>query len=112
MTRRMEQVNELLRSELAKIISQDIKLENGLITITRVKCSPNLQQAKIYISILPENLSGTALKQLKRSNVIFSHKLKGKLNLKYIPRFNWIIDDTERNAADIEQILDQIKNER
>jgi ribosome-binding factor A len=109
--RRLEQVNELLRSELAKLIKEKIDLEDGLITISRIKCSSDLKQAKIYISVLPENLTGTALKKLNQHNTIFAKILKKKLNLKYIPRFRWLFDNTEYNASLIEATLEKIKEE-
>ncbi len=93
---RIEQINELLRSQLANLINQEVNLENGLITISYVECSPDLHYAKISISVLPENLTGSALKKLRQSSNQFSRDLKKELNLKYIPRFNWVIDNTEK----------------
>ena len=107
---RIDQINELLRSELANLINQEIKLDNGLITVCYVDCSPDLKNAKINISVLPDNLSGTALQKLRKHSGLFRKTLNKKLNLKYIPKFNWVIDATEKNAAEIEEILKQIKN--
>ena len=109
MTRRIEQVNEQLRSELAELIQTEIELENGLITIARVRCSSDLRQAKIYITVLPDNLTGTALKKLRSYSRSFSRSLRKKLNLKYIPKFIWLIDEIEKEAGRIDDILDQIK---
>ncbi len=109
MSHRMEQINDLLRSELANLIGREIHLEDGLITVSYVKCSPNLRQAEIYVSILPEKLFGTGLKKLRQNSKIFSNALKKKLNLKYIPRFIWVIDETEKNAAKIETTLKEIE---
>lgn len=106
---RIEQINELLRSQLANLINQEVNLENGLITVSYVECSPDLRYAKIGISVLPENLTGSALKKLRQSSNQFSRDLKKELNLKYIPRFNWVIDNTEKNAAEIEKTLAKIK---
>jgi ribosome-binding factor A len=106
---RIDKINELLRSELANLINQEININNGLITVTFVDCSKDLKHAKIGISVLPENLSGTALEKLRKESSHFCKILVKKLNIKNIPRFNWIIDDTEKNAAKIENILNQIK---
>ncbi|MCK4554309.1 ribosome-binding factor A [Candidatus Parcubacteria bacterium] len=106
---RIDQINELLRSEIANLINQEIKLDNGLITICYVDCSPDLKNAKIGISVLPDNLSGTALQKLRKRSSQFCQILNRKLNLRNIPKFNWVIDDTEKNAAEIEEILKQIE---
>jgi len=108
MSHRIQQVNELLKSEIANLVSREIFLENGLITITYVKCSPDLKQAKIGISVLPENISGTALKTLRQHSKNFSQNLKKKLNLKLIPRFRWEIDQQERHATEIDKIIEKL----
>jgi len=107
---RIDQINELLRSELANLINREIILNNGLITVSYVNCSPDLKNAKIGISVLPDNLSGTAIKKLKKHSNQFCQILRKKLNLKNIPRFNWIIDPIEKNAAEIEEILKKLKS--
>ena len=110
--KRMERINEQLRSELSNLIEQKLDWDKGLITIVRVKCSPDLSQATINISVLPENVSGTALRKLRSQNQEFAQILGKKLNLKRIPRFHWKIDWTERRAAEINKILEQIRNDK
>ena len=102
---RVDKINSLLIQELAELISREISLEGGLITVAYVDCSPDLRYAKIGVSVLPDNLSGSALKKLKKHNAAFAARLKKKLNLKIIPKFNWEIDDREINAAEIEKII-------
>ena len=106
---RIIQVNELLKGELANLISQEIPLSNGLVTVCYVDCSPDLKNAKVGVSVLPYNLSGKILKKLKKHSSQFCKILKKKLNLRHIPRFNWIIDSTERNAMEIEKVFKQIQ---
>jgi len=106
---RLDKINSLLIKELANLINKEISLDNGLITVSFIDCSRDLKNVKIGISVMPENLSGTALKKLRKGNKIFSQNLKKRLNLKFIPKFNWIIDEREKNAANIEKILKEIK---
>ena len=103
----MIQINELLRAEIAKIISLEIMMDNGLITVTHVNCSANLQNATVFISVLPENVSGTALRLLRSHSSVFKKYLK-KLSLKYIPRLNWRIDSQERYAAEINNAINEV----
>lgn len=108
---RMEQVNELLRSELANLLSREIAIDNGLITILYVKCSPNLRQATVGISVLPENMSGSALQILRKHSSGFSGALKNKLKLKFIPKFRWIIDSQERYAVEIDKAINNLHDQ-
>ena len=79
MSNRILQINELLRQELAALVSREIYLRDGLITVTKVKCSPDLKNASVRISVLPENFSGSALRELKNHNTLFAKELKKKL---------------------------------
>ena len=111
MSDRMPQINELLRQELAILVSREIYLRDGLITVTKIKCSPDLKNASAQISVLPENLSGSALRVLKSHNALFAKELRKKLNLKKIPRSHWEIDKQERCALEIDKVFDEIRKE-
>lgn len=105
---RVDQINELLHKELADLISREIYLDNGLITISYVDCSPDLRHAKIAVSVLPENITGTALEKLRKASGGFAGVLKKKLRLKMIPKFIWEFDPTEKEAAVIDRMFDEI----
>jgi ribosome-binding factor A len=111
MSYRLEQVNEQLRKELAILIAREIPLEAGMITVIFVKCSPDFRYAKIGISVLPEHLTGTALRNLKSNSSRFSHNLKKRLDFKFIPKFNWVIDSQERYAAEMDKVFQELEKE-
>jgi ribosome-binding factor A len=104
----MDQINEMLRAELSLLMSRESPIPNGLITITRVKCSPDLKNATILISVLPENVSGTALSKVRAQNSYYNNNLRKKLSIKFIPKLTWKIDSQERYAASIDRVLDEI----
>ncbi|MDD5032449.1 MAG: 30S ribosome-binding factor RbfA [Patescibacteria group bacterium] len=105
----IERVNELIKRNIADLISKEVYLRDGLITVSFVDCSPDLERAKIAISVLPAHLAGTALKVLRGHSSLFSGILKKKTRLRHIPKFNWVIDSTEEEAAKIEKLLEEIK---
>ncbi|MDD4900668.1 MAG: 30S ribosome-binding factor RbfA [Patescibacteria group bacterium] len=111
MPRRIEQLNDQLREELAILIVKEMPLKNGLITVSFVDCATDLKHAKIGISILPEKFSPSVLKKLKKLSGYFSQSLKKKLKIRQIPSFHWTLDTTESQAAKIEEIIKQIKEE-
>lgn len=112
MPRRIEQINEVLRAELAEAVSREISLEGGLITVSYADCSPDLKQAKIGVSVLPDNLFGTALETLRKHERMLARILGGKIKIRRIPRLLWIADGREKNAAGLEKILRKIHDER
>jgi len=109
---RIEQINELFKNELANLAVKDFFLDGGLITIKYVDCSSDLKNAKIGISVLPEGLSGTALKMARSKSSKFSNILRNKTRLRKIPKFNWVIDSTERKVAEIEEVFIKIAKEK
>lgn len=110
MSHRVEQVNELIRAELANMLVRHMPATDHLTTITYVECSPDLRYAKIFISVLPETMSGTALKNLRHANRLFTDGLKKKLKMKFIPKLNWQIDAGERYAAKIDEVFKHLND--
>jgi ribosome-binding factor A len=111
MPRRIEQLNEQLKYELANLIIKEVALTNGLITVCFVNCSTDLKYAKIGISVLPEKFGPSVLKKLRKLSHLFSGQLRHKLKIRQIPHFNWVLDITESQAAKIEEVIKQIKEE-
>lgn len=104
-------LNEMLKEELAAAINREVGLPNALITVTHVECSPDLKQAHVGISVLPDNLAGTALRHLTASTSQLVGILKQRVKLRRMPRFIWEFDATEREASKIERLIAGIDDE-
>lgn len=102
---KIDQINEMLLEELAVAVNQEVQVENALVTITSVQCDPDLRQAKIGFSVLPDNLTGTALRRLTAFTSQLVAILKKRTRLRKMPRFIWEFDATEREAAKIERLI-------
>ncbi len=111
MSYRIKQINEQLLSELAQLVAEHVVFKDGLITVTSVKTSPDLRQAKICISVLPEKQTGSALTEIRKYNKDFTKFLKQKLNLKFIPKLIWHMDEKIKYMNEIDEVLLQIKKE-
>lgn len=106
---RIEQVNSLLQQELAGMIVQYVPLRGGLITVTGVNCSPDLHDAIVYVSVLPEKFAGTVLRQLRQKSGLFASHLRTRIKMKRLPSFRWELDTTESKAADLEEVFHQLQ---
>ncbi len=105
---KIERINDLILEELATAVNQEVALENVLITITYVDCSSDLKQAKVGVSVLPDNLAGTALKQLTRATSQLVEILKKRTRLRKLPHLIWQFDNTEREADKIEKLIAEV----
>ncbi|MDO8668657.1 MAG: 30S ribosome-binding factor RbfA [bacterium] len=112
MPRNIERLNEQLKEELANLIIKEVPLTNGLITVCFVNCSPDLKYAKVAISVLPEKFGPSVLRKMHKLSGQFSRTLRNRLKIRQIPKFNWVFDSTESEAAKIEAVLKQIKEEK
>lgn len=110
MSQRTERINELIKSLLAQLILKKIEFpQNILVTITRVETSPDFKVAKVFITAIPENLRGSALKILIKNSKILHEKLVKILETKFTPNLKFYIDEQEAFADRVERILDEIK---
>ena len=105
MPKHIEQVNELLRREAALAIQKDLELPDVLVTVTRIDCTPDLKEAKVFISILPDNKAGSTMEKIRRQKSLIYTALKKKTALRRVPLLEFIFDDTQKHAAEIESVV-------
>lgn len=109
-TNRMERVNEEFKRELGKIIDQDLKNPNitGLISVTKVKVSPDLKTARVYISILNSKSKKNTLQALKNAVGYIKSELAKRIVLRYTPDIIFELDESMEYGAKIDNILKEI----
>jgi ribosome-binding factor A len=107
-----QQLNEIIKHYLAEIIGSEVEAPNFLITISEVRCSSDMSTAKIFVSVLPDNFSGTALKRLRARTGHLSKVLKERARLVRVPKIFWTIDDGFKIASKLDDAFKQIEEER
>ena len=111
-SQRIQKVNELLKRELGKIILKDFEFSRDtLITITRVNASHDLREAKVFVSVMPENQIFLILRLLKRNIYGLQKKLDKLLKMRPVPKIKFFKEEKLKEAQKIEEILDKIKKE-
>ncbi|MDP2736023.1 MAG: 30S ribosome-binding factor RbfA [bacterium] len=113
MTERVAKVNHVLQKELGAILLKEFDApENTLVTLTRADASPNLQQARIYISVMPEEKVPEVFKALQKQVYGIQQMLNKRLKMRPVPRIEWVLEEKTREAQEIEQILEDIKRKK
>ena len=109
-TNRMDRVNEELKREISLVIDQDLKNPNitGIISVTKVKTSPDLKFAKVYISLLNCKSKKNTLEGLQNATGFIRAELAKRVNLRYTPELNFQIDESIEYGSRIENILKEI----
>lgn len=109
---RIQRVESLLRDEISKMIMMgEIKNPsvNTLISLSRVIVSRDLSHAKLYVSSFESH--GKAIKAvggLNRAVGFIQGRLGKKLNLRTIPKLEFIYDDSIEQGFEVNKIIDEV----
>ena len=110
---RQGRIDEEFRKELSQIISYDLKEPSvtGMISVTKVKVTPDLKYAKVYVSILNSKSNEKTLEGLKASAGFIRTSLAKKVNLRITPEIVFEYDDSIEHGERIESLLQEIKKQ-
>lgn len=108
---RMGRIDEELKKELSQIISYELKNPDatGMISVTRVKITPDLKYAKVYISMLNSNSKEKTIEALKKSSGYMRSQLAKRVNLRITPELVFEEDDSMEYGMKIDSILKDLK---
>jgi ribosome-binding factor A len=110
--KRQKQVASLIQKELNDIFQRlDLTMiDGGMVSISSVKISPDLLQAKIYLSFFPVKNAENSMKHIEEKSWEIKRQLalRVKLQLRRIPVLHFFIDDTLDYAFKMEEIFKKI----
>ena len=109
MARRIDRVNVLLRQEISRILAADLRDPRlaAMVSVTRVDTSPDLSQAKVFVSVYGDSSEkdGT-LRALKSAAGFIRRKMRNELAFKTLPSLQFYLDDSIERGS---EILDMIR---
>ena len=109
MSLRKEKVDELIKQQVAEIISREINFKPGILwTVAKVDTTPDLRYTQVFVSIFPEKESEYGLKTLQKELYAIQGELNKKLFMKPLPKIEFKLDSTEAKADEVEKLLNQI----
>ena len=108
---RIGRINEEIQKELASLIRnlKDPRVQDTMISITRVETTPDLRYAKVYVSFLQEQRAADALKGLKSAGGYLRRELGRALNLRYTPELMWALDDSITYGARMLELINSLE---
>lgn len=120
--RRIARVEKEVQNVIADYIIHYLSREiEGLVTITRVIMSGDLRTGKVYVSILlPDGVEpfNDEKKSYKKDDIIeflnartyaIQDELSHKLNMRYVPKLKFFLDETLDKVLRIERIISDLK---
>lgn len=108
-TTRQNKISRLLQKDLAEIFQQEGRnLFSGiLISVTKVRVSPDLSVARVYLSIFPSEKGKEVVAEIK----LIQSKIRGLLGhkvgkqLRIVPQLEFFIDDSLDYIENIDRLL-------
>ena len=107
---RQGRIDEEFRKELSQLISFELKEPSvtGMVSVTKVKVTPDLKYAKVSVSILNSKNIKATLAGLKQSAGYIRTELAKRVNLRNTPELIFELDDSMEYGAKIDSILKEI----
>ncbi|MDQ3487241.1 MAG: 30S ribosome-binding factor RbfA [Acidobacteriota bacterium] len=111
---RPDRVGDQLRAEIAELITREVHDPGiGFLTITRVKVTPDLQQARVlYTTIGDDKARAETGKALERAKPFLRRQIGRRLRLKHVPALEFFYDESIAQQDRIERIMLDIQAER
>lgn len=101
---------EKVAKNLKQIVSSFLETESNrssLITVAHIDISPDLKNAKIFVSVLPENKKEEALEFCTRKSTELRSYVKKHSRLKMLPFFTFKLDRGEQNRQRIFEMINE-----
>jgi ribosome-binding factor A len=113
LSHRTARVAEQIREEVSQILSTEVADPGvGLVTVTRVKVTPDLSLARIYWTIMGDAAERKkTAKALARAAAYVRHLLSTRMTLRRSPEVQFLFDQSVAAQDRVEQILEEIKRE-
>ena len=111
---RPERVGEQIRQEISELLLSEVHDPGiGLVTLTRVKVSPDLQLVRVYYTQLGDEKARTATRRaLERATPFLRRQLGSRIRLRRVPELRFEFDESVEHQERIERILLDLKAER
>ena len=112
-SQRQLRVGELIKQSLGQIFMRDEakvpSLETKNITVTEVRMSPDLKNARAYVIPLGGKNSEETINILKKFSYLIRKALSKKVDMKFLPRVSFVNDKSFDYAEKIEKLIQKNK---
>ena len=109
MTRRSEQLAEVIHHEFNNFLVREVELPlDILVTVTAARVTPDLKHAYLSLSILPINKAGSVLKLFTKILPSGRRYLSSRLKIRQCPMLHCLLDDASLKDRKVERALSEL----
>lgn len=110
MSRRTLKAGEAIRQVVSMTILteiQDPRVRD--VTVLRAEVSPDMQSAKVYVSVMgDEKKQQLCMKGLKSCAGFLQSKVAKRIDTRYTPRLEFVLDQGVKNQLLVSKMLDEV----
>ena len=114
-SKRQQKFAGVIQEDLAAILQREGAnyLPNTMVTITKVRVTPDLAIARVFLSFFSNNNNQLALQTIKQHSSEIRYKLGSRIKdqVRVIPQLEFFIDDTNEYVDRMDKIFDKISKE-
>jgi ribosome-binding factor A len=106
---RMRRVDEAMREVLSDAITSELKDPRvGFVTVTAVETSPDLRQARVFVSVLgDEPVRRRSLAGLESAHGYLQRRVAAQLRLKHTPTLQFLYDESTDRGLRIAELTEE-----
>jgi ribosome-binding factor A len=112
---RIEKVASTLQRAVQKVLSEklsDPRTERSMLTVTEVNVSPDLKQATVKVSVLPEQHEKRCLAAMSAASAYIRREAGEMMALRQLPALRFEIDRSLKQQKAVFDALGQVVRER
>ncbi len=108
----MRRVNEAVRHVLSEALPELKDPRIGFVTVTGVETSPDLRQARVFVSVLGSaRKRKQSLEGLAAAHGVLQSRLARELRMKRTPTLAFEYDPTVEEGVRMSKLIDELVNE-
>ncbi len=108
-SKRQRQVAKQIQKDLGEIFQREMKqvFDKAFVTITDVKTTPDLSQARVYLSFLMSKDKEGLLQSIREHTKVLRNHLGARVRhqLRIVPDLQFYLDDTAEYAQKMESLF-------
>ena len=110
-SKRIDGINQEIQRELSDLLRtvKDPRVQDVMISITRVETTPDLRFTKVYVSFLQEDKAADAMKGLKSAAGYLRRQIAANLQLRHAPEIQWALDDSITYGARMLALINSLE---
>ena len=109
---RLQKIERLIQKDLGEIFLSETKQMHGiLVSVTKVRISPDLGVSKAYLSIFPSERSSEIMENINKQKKSIRYELGLRIgkSVRHVPELIFYLDDSIDYLENIDHLLNQDK---